>query len=105
MNEQKKECGCVSNALLVEMLQAMNNQSQAMTAQNNLLAEQNKVMARIVDQNNELIAMMQTEDDEDKPNNLNIIQEFLHLSNENVEFMISFTKEHLDNLKLTINDI
>lgn len=67
MNEQKKECGCVSNALLVGMLQAMNNQSQAMTAQNNLLAEQNKVMARIVDQNNELIAMMQTEDDEDKP--------------------------------------
>ena len=67
MNEQKKECGCASNALLVEMLQAMNNQSQAMTAQNNLLAEQNKVMARIVDQNNELMAMMQTEDDEDKP--------------------------------------
>lgn len=67
MNEQKKECGCVSNASLVEMLQAMNNQSQAMTAQSNLLAEQNKVMARIVDQNNELIAMMQTEDDEDEP--------------------------------------
>lgn len=67
MNEQKKECGCVSNALLVEMLQAMHNQSQEMTAQSNLLAEQNKVMARIVDQNNELIAMMQTEDDEDKP--------------------------------------
>ena len=67
MNEQKKECGCVSDALLVEMLQAMNNQSQAMTAQSNLLAEQNKVMARIVDQNNELIAMMQTEDDEDEP--------------------------------------
>ena len=67
MNEQKKECGCVSNALLVEMLQAMNNQSQAMTAQSNLLAEQNKVMARIVDQNNELIAMMQTEDDEEEP--------------------------------------
>ena len=67
MNEQKKECGCVSNALLVELLQAMNNQSQAMTAQSNLLAEQNKVMARIVDQNNELIAMMQTEDDEDEP--------------------------------------
>lgn len=67
MNEQKKECGCVSNALLVEMLQAMNNQSQAMTAQSNLLAEQNKVMARIVDQNNELIAMMQAEDDEDEP--------------------------------------
>lgn len=67
MNEQKKECGCVSNVLLVEMLQAMNNQSQAMTAQSNLLAEQNKVMARIVDQNNELIAMMQTEDDDDEP--------------------------------------
>ena len=67
MSDQKKECGCVCSDLLVEMLQAMNNQSQAMTAQNNLLAEQNKVMARIVDQNNELIAMMQTEDDEDKP--------------------------------------
>lgn len=67
MSDQKKECGCVSSDLLVEMLQAMNNQSQAMTAQSNLLAEQNKVMARIVDQNNELIAMMQTEDDEDEP--------------------------------------
>lgn len=67
MNEQKRECGCASNDLLVEMLQAMNSQSQAMTAQSNLLAEQNKVMARIVDQNNELIAMMQTEDDEDEP--------------------------------------
>ena len=67
MSDLKNECGCVSNALLVEMLQAMNNQSQATAAQNNLLAEQNKVMARIVDQNNELIAMMQTEGDEDKP--------------------------------------
>ena len=67
MSDQKNECGCVSNDLLVEMLQAMNNQSQAMTAQSNLLAEQNKVMARIVDQNNELIAMMQTENDEDEP--------------------------------------
>ena len=67
MSDQKKECGCVSSDLLVEMLQAMNNQSQAMTAQSNLLAEQNKVMARIFDQNNELMAMMQTEDDEDEP--------------------------------------
>lgn len=67
MNEKKKECGCVSNALLVEMLQAMSEQSRAMTAQSNLLAEQNKVMARIVDQSNELIAMMQTKDDEDEP--------------------------------------
>ena len=67
MSDQKKECGCVSNDLLVEMLQAMNSQIQAMTAQSNLLAEQNKVMARIVDQNNELIAMMQAEDDEDEP--------------------------------------
>lgn len=67
MSDLKNECGCVSNALLVEMLQAMNNQSQATAAQNNLLAEQNKIMARIVDQNNELIAMMQTENDEDEP--------------------------------------
>lgn len=43
--------------------------------------------------------------DEDKPNNLTIIQEFLHLSNENVEFMLSFTKEHLDNLKLTKSEL
>lgn len=67
MSDLKNECGCVSNDLLVEMLQAMNSQIQAMTAQSNLLAEQNKVMARIVDQNNELIAMMQAEDDEDEP--------------------------------------
>lgn len=45
------------------------------------------------------------DEDEDKPNNLTIIQEFLHLSNENIEFMLSFTKEHLDNLKLTKNEL
>lgn len=53
MNEQKRECGCVSNALLVELLQAM--------------TAQNKVMAQIVDQNSELMAMMQSEPEDDEP--------------------------------------
>ncbi len=53
MSDQKKECGCASNALLVELLQAM--------------TAQNKVMAQIVDQNSELMAMMQSEPEDDEP--------------------------------------
>lgn len=53
MSDQKKECGCASNALLVELLQAM--------------TAQNKVMAQIVDQNSGLMAMMQSEPEDDEP--------------------------------------
>lgn len=49
-NEQPKECKCACNGLVLEMLQAM-------SAQGNLMTEQNKLMAQIIDQNNELIAM------------------------------------------------
>lgn len=55
-NEQPKECECACNGLVLEMLQAM-------TAQSNLMTEQNKLLAQIIDQNNELIAMNGLDDD------------------------------------------
>jgi len=53
--EQQKECGCACNGLVLEMLQAM-------TAQDKLMAEQNKLMAQIVDQNNQLLAQLESDD-------------------------------------------
>ena len=47
---------CKCQAMIVELLQAL-------TAQSNLLAEQNKLMAQIVDQNQMLMAP----DEEDEP--------------------------------------
>jgi len=58
MNDQKKECGCVSNDLLIQLIQS--NQQLAKT-----MEAQNKVMAQIVDQNSELMARYD-EDLEDK---------------------------------------
>ena len=55
--EQRKECDCACNGLVLELLQAM-------TAQSKVMAEQNKLMAQIVDQNNELIARLDVEGDE-----------------------------------------
>lgn len=54
--EQSKECSCACNGLVLEMLQAM-------TAQSNLMTEQNKLMALIIDQNNELIALSGLDED------------------------------------------
>lgn len=48
MSEQKKECSCASGDLLVKTLEAMSELTKAM-------CEQNKLMAQIVDQNNQLI--------------------------------------------------
>ena len=56
-NEQPNACNCACNGLVLELLQAM-------TAQSKVMAEQNKLMAQIVDQNNELIARLDVEDDE-----------------------------------------
>ena len=58
MNDQKKECGCVSNNLLIQLIQS--NQQLAKT-----MEAQNKVMAQIIDQNSELMARYD-EDLEDK---------------------------------------
>ncbi len=49
------QCKCQCQSVVVELLQAL-------TAQSNLLAEQNKLMAQIVDQNQ--MAMAQDEEDE-----------------------------------------
>ena len=60
MNDQKKECGCVSNDLLIQLIQS--NQQLAKT-----MEAQNKVMAQIIDQNSELMARYDVKDpDEDK---------------------------------------
>ena len=58
MNDQKKECGCVSNDLLLALIQSNQQLTKTMEAQN-------KVMAQIVDQNSELMARYD-EDLEDK---------------------------------------
>lgn len=60
MSDQKKECGCVSNDLLIQLIQSNKQLSKTMEAQN-------KVMAQVMDQNSELIAMMQPEVDDDEP--------------------------------------
>lgn len=59
MNDQKKECGCVLNDLLIQLIQS--NQQLAKT-----MEAQNKVMAQIIDQNSELMARYDDEDLEDK---------------------------------------
>ena len=60
MSDQKKECGCVSNDLLIQLIQS--NQQLAKT-----MEAQNKVMAQIIDQNSELMARYDVKDpDEDK---------------------------------------
>lgn len=56
MKDQKNECSCACNDSVLGLLQAM-------TAQSNLMTEQNKLMALIIDQSNELIAMNGLDDD------------------------------------------
>lgn len=46
------------------MLETINNQNQQITALINSHAEQNKVLAQIVDQNNDLIAELIQDDEE-----------------------------------------
>lgn len=60
------ECKNCSSNLVLQMLEAMNNQSQQITALINSHAEQNKILAQIVDQNNDLIAEFIQDDDEEK---------------------------------------
>lgn len=54
---QNSESPCCCNALVVELLQVLQLQIQSQTQQNNLLAQ-------VVEQNNELMALLY--DDEDK---------------------------------------
>ena len=61
MSDQKKECGCVSNDLLIQLIQSNQQLSKTMEAQNHL-------MGQIVEQNNSLMDRLETElDDDDKP--------------------------------------
>lgn len=61
---QSCECKNCCSSLVHQMLETINNQSQQITALINSHAEQNKVLAQIVDQNNDLIAE-RIQDDED----------------------------------------
>ena len=63
MNEQKKECGCVSNDLLVQLIQSNQLLVSAVAEQSRVTAEQSKVMALIVDQNSQLMASDDDDDD------------------------------------------
>ena len=56
MTIQKKECGCVSNDLLVQLIQSNQLLISAVAEQSRVTAEQSKVMALIVDQNSQLMA-------------------------------------------------
>ena len=58
MNDQKKECCCVSNDLLIQLIQSNQQLAKTMEAQNNL-------MGQIVEQNNSLMDRLETELDDD----------------------------------------
>ena len=58
MSDQKKECGCVSNDLLLALIQSNQQLTKTMEAQNNL-------MGQIVEQNNSLMDRLETELDDD----------------------------------------
>lgn len=58
MSDQKKECGCVSNDLLIQLVQSNQQLSKTMEAQNHL-------MGQIVEQNNSLMDRLETELDDD----------------------------------------
>lgn len=63
MTIQKKECGCVSNDLLVQLIQSNQQLVNAVAEQSRVTAEQSKVMALIVDQNSQLMASDDDDDD------------------------------------------
>ena len=63
MTIQKKECGCVSNDLLVQLIQSNQLLISAVAEQSRVTAEQSKVMALIVDQNSQLMASDDDDDD------------------------------------------
>lgn len=60
MNEQKKECGCVSNALLLKLIE-----------QNNQLIQQNNQLIQINNEQNaqinELLIQLEGGDEDEKP--------------------------------------
>ena len=58
MSDQKKECGCVSNDLLLALIQGNQQLTKTMEAQNNL-------MGQIVEQNSSLMDRLETELDDD----------------------------------------
>ena len=58
MSDQKKECGCVSNDLLIQLIQSNQQLSKTMEAQNHL-------MGQIVEQNNSLMDRLEAELDDD----------------------------------------
>lgn len=60
MSDQKKECGCVSNDLLLALIQSNQQLTKTMEAQL-------QVMGQIMDQNSELMDRYGNEDLEDKP--------------------------------------
>lgn len=56
MTEQNKECGCVSNDLIIQLIQSNQQLVKTMEAQN-------KVMGQIMDQNTELMNRLDQDDD------------------------------------------
>ncbi|WP_151706777.1 hypothetical protein [Acinetobacter sp. TUM15064] len=62
---QSCECENCCSSLVSQLLETISNQSLQMTALINSHAEQNVLLAKIIDQNNDLIAEFISENDED----------------------------------------
>lgn len=62
-NMQNSESHCCCNALVVELLQVLQLQIQSQTQQNNLLAQ-------VVEQNNELMALLYNDDEKGQSRSL-----------------------------------
>ncbi|WP_336957525.1 hypothetical protein [Acinetobacter johnsonii] len=64
-SEQSCECENCCSSLVSQLLETISNQSLQMTALINSHAEQNVLLTKIVDQNNDLIAEILQDDDPD----------------------------------------
>lgn len=62
-NGQSCECENCCSSLVFQLLETISNQSQQMTALISSHAEQNVLLTKIIDQNNDLISEILQEDD------------------------------------------
>lgn len=62
---QSCECENCCSSLVSQLLETISNQSQQMTALISSHAEQNVLLAKIIDQNNDLISEILQDDDSD----------------------------------------
>ena len=61
----KRNCSCDCKELLIELIKSNAELSKSNTEQSKLLAAQNAVMGKIVDQNTELMSQLSYEEDKE----------------------------------------